>query len=65
MRKQITHAMLSVFLCASGLAQRVEVFGGAQFAPLQSSFNAVGRNTTENFEGKGKNTIQSKSTTRA
>jgi hypothetical protein len=52
--------MLSAFLCASGFAQRVEVFGEAQFARLQSSFNAVERNATANFEGKGKNTAQSR-----
>jgi hypothetical protein len=52
--------MLSAFLCASGFAQRVEVFGEAQFARLQSSFNAVERNATGNFEGKWKNTAQSR-----
>jgi hypothetical protein len=38
----------------------VEVFGEAQFARLQSSFNAVERNATGNFEGKWKNTAQSR-----
>jgi hypothetical protein len=39
-------------LCAPVFAQRVEVFGGAQYEHLQSSYNAVGWNAalTGNFK---------------
>ncbi len=39
-------------LCAPALAQRVEVYGGAQFEHLQSSYNAAGWNAsvTGNFK---------------
>jgi len=39
-------------LCVPAFAQRVEIFGGAQFEHLQSSYNAVGWNVslTGNFK---------------
>jgi hypothetical protein len=42
----------AVVLWAPAFAQRVEIFGGAQFEHLQSSFNAVGWNAslTGNFK---------------
>ena len=60
MRKQVIHAMLCGFLCASGFAQSTEAFGKTQFARLQSSFNAVGRNVTGNIEDTSRNTAQSR-----
>lgn len=59
-RKQVTHAIFSAFLCVSGFAQRVDVFGEAQFTHLQLSCHAVGTNVTGNFEGNGKNSAESK-----
>lgn len=46
MRDQViaTIILLVGFLCGSGFAQRVELFGGAQFEHLQPSYNAVGWN---------------------
>jgi hypothetical protein len=51
MRKQHT-ILLAGVLCAPAFAQRVEIFGGAQFEHLQSSYNAVGWNAslTGNFK---------------
>ena len=47
MRKQVIHTiLLAVMLCAPAFAQRVEIFGGAQFAHLQSSYNTVGWNAS-------------------
>ncbi len=39
-------------MCTPALAQRVEIFGGAQFEHLQTSYNAVGWNAsvTGNFK---------------
>lgn len=44
--------LVATLLCAPALAQRVEIFGGAQFEHLQSSFNAAGWNAslTGNFK---------------
>jgi hypothetical protein len=53
MRKQVTHAILLFgVLCAPAFAQRVEIFGGAQYEHLQSNYNAVGWNAslTGNFK---------------
>ena len=53
MRKQVIYIiLLAGVLCAPALAQRVEIFGGAQFEHLQSSYNAVGWNAslTGNFK---------------
>ena len=53
MRKQVIQMILIVgLLCAPAIAQRVEIFGGAQFQHLQSSYNAVGWNAslTGNFK---------------
>src|SRR4051812_13372479 len=53
MRKQVIHTiLLAGALCAPAFAQRVEIFGGAQFEHLQSSYNAVGWNgsLTGNFK---------------
>jgi hypothetical protein len=42
-RKLVTYTILLVgVLCAPAFAQRVEIFGGAQFEHLQPSYNAVG-----------------------
>src|SRR5438552_545616 len=52
MRKQVIYIiLLAGVLCAPALAQRVEIFGGAQFEHLQSSYNAAGWNAslTGNF----------------
>jgi hypothetical protein len=52
MRKQVIHTiLLAGLLCVPAFAQRVEIFGGAQFEHLQSSYNAVGWNAslTRNF----------------
>jgi hypothetical protein len=48
----ITIIILTAFLCATGRAQRVELFGGAQYEHLQTSYNAVGWNAslTGNFK---------------
>jgi hypothetical protein len=53
MRIYLVHAMLLVgILCLPAWAQRVEIFGGAQFEHLESSYNAVGWNAslTGNFK---------------
>src|SRR5438477_6789378 len=52
MRKLILIALLAGILSAPAFAQRVEIFGGAQFEHLQSSYNAVGWNAsvTGNFK---------------
>jgi hypothetical protein len=53
MKKQVIHTiLLAGLLCAPAFAQRVEIFGGAQFEHLQSSYNAVGWNgsVTGNFK---------------
>ncbi len=53
MRKQLVHTILLVgFLHAPAFAQRVEIFGGAQYEHLQSSYNAIGWNAslTGNFK---------------
>jgi hypothetical protein len=53
MRKQLIHTVLLTWLLsAPAFAQRVEIFGGAQFEHLQSSYNAVGWNAslTGNFK---------------
>ena len=43
MRKQIARAIaLAFLLCAPAFAQRVEIYGGAQFEHLQPSYNAFG-----------------------
>ena len=52
MRKLVIQTiLLAGVLCAPAFAQRVEIFGGAQFEHLQSSYNAVGWDTslTGNF----------------
>lgn len=53
MRIYLVHTMLLVgILCAPAWAQRVEIFGGAQFEHLESAYNAVGWNAslTGNFK---------------
>ena len=53
MTKHVVHVMLLVLLlCAPVLAQKVEIYGGAQFEHLQSSYNAAGWNAalTGNFK---------------
>jgi len=53
MGKQLIHTvLLAGLLCVPAFAQRVEIFGGAQFEHLQSSYNAVGWNAslTGNFK---------------
>jgi hypothetical protein len=52
MKKQIRVVLIVGMLCAGAWAQRVEIFGGAQFEHLQSSYNAVGWNAslTGNFK---------------
>ncbi len=53
MRIYLVHTMLLAgILCAPAWAQRVEIFGGAQFEHLESSYNAVGWNAslTGNFK---------------
>ena len=52
MRKLIRVIVLLAFACAPALAQRVEIYGGAQYEHLQSSYNAVGWNAslTGNFK---------------
>ena len=50
--KKVCIIALSLLLSAPLLAQRVELFGGAQFEHLQSSYNAVGwdASVTGNFK---------------
>src|SRR6478609_11128959 len=52
MRKLIFMSLLAGFLSTPAVAQRVEIFGGAQFEHLQSSYNAAGWNAslTGNFK---------------
>src|SRR5215469_8402400 len=52
MKNQIRVVLVVGMLCAGALAQRVEIFGGAQFEHLQPSYNAVGWNAslTGNFK---------------
>lgn len=53
MRKRlIPTILLAGLLCPPAFAQRVEIFGGAQYEHLQSSYNAVGWNAslTGNFK---------------
>jgi len=52
MRKLIFMSLLAGFLSTPALAQPVEIFGGAQFEHLQSSYNAAGWNAslTGNFK---------------
>jgi hypothetical protein len=52
MSKLIPTILLAGVLCAPVFAQRVEIFGGAQYEHLQSSYNAVGWNAslTGNFK---------------
>ena len=53
MKKLFMHTiLLGGLLCAQAFAQRVEIYGGAQFEHLQSSYNAVGWNgsLTGNFK---------------
>src|SRR5215470_9700301 len=53
MKNMVVLALLiAVILCAPSFAQRVEIFGGAQFEHLQSTYNAVGWNVslTGNFK---------------
>ena len=48
----INTILIAGVLCAPLFAQKVEIFGGAQYEHLQSSYNAVGWNTslTGNFK---------------
>ena len=53
MKKSILYSLLvSALLSLQAFSQRVEIFGGAQFEHLQSSYNAVGWNAslTGNFK---------------
>src|SRR3954466_375928 len=52
MRKLAPAILIAGLMCAPAFAQRVEIFGGAQFEHLQSSYNAVGWNAslTGNFK---------------
>jgi len=52
MKKQIGIILMMGMLCTAAWAQRVEIFGGAQFEHLQNSYNAVGWNAslTGNFK---------------
>jgi hypothetical protein len=53
MKKVVVNTiLLAGVLCASAFAQRVEIFGGAQYEHLQSSYNAVGwdASLTGNFK---------------
>src|SRR5246127_5323708 len=51
-QKTILTLLVAALLCAPTFAQRVEIFGGAQFEHLESSYNAVGWNAsvTGNFK---------------
>jgi hypothetical protein len=48
----INTILIACLLCAPVFAQKVEIFGGAQYEHLQSSYNAVGWNAslTGNFK---------------
>ncbi len=53
MRRQLIRRLLvCTILCAPAVAQRVELYGGAQFEHLQTSYNAMGWNAslTGNFK---------------
>ncbi|HEX4919632.1 MAG TPA: hypothetical protein VFV92_02710 [Candidatus Bathyarchaeia archaeon] len=53
MKKQLLYTIpLLGLLCVNSFAQRVEIFGGAQFEHLESSYNAAGWNAslTANFK---------------
>jgi len=52
MKNRILHTILLAGLLAPAFAQRVEIYGGAQFEHLQPSYNAVGWNAslTGNFK---------------
>ena len=52
MKKTVRNILIAALLCAPAFAQRVEIFGGAQFEHLQPSYNAVGWNAslTGNFK---------------
>jgi len=60
MTKQLIRTILSGLLCASGFAQRVQVFDESHFVNLRSSYNAVGWNTalTGDVEGAWKNVAE-------
>lgn len=51
-KKTILTVLVAALLCAPTFAQRVEIFGGAQYEHLESSYNAVGWNAsvTGNFK---------------
>ena len=46
MTKQIVQTVLLAAILSGSLAQRVELFGGAQFEHLETSYNAVGWNAS-------------------
>src|SRR5215469_18280196 len=50
--KMIRTSLVAILLSVQAFAQRVEIFGGAQFEHLQPSYNAVGWNAslTGNFK---------------
>src|SRR5215475_6176189 len=52
MGKALHTILVATLLCPAAIAQRVELFGGAAFEHLQSSYNAVGWNAslTGNFK---------------
>src|SRR3954467_5305583 len=52
MRKLVPAILIAGLMCAPAFGQRVEIFGGAQYEHLQSSYNAVGWNAslTANFK---------------
>jgi len=53
MNRHLGHiVLLAGLLCTTASAQRVEIYGGAQYEHLQSSYNAVGWNAalTGNFK---------------
>lgn len=59
MRKQVVHVILFGLMCASGFAQRAEIFGEPWRMHLRSSCSIVGCAVrTGNFEGAGKNTVE-------
>jgi hypothetical protein len=51
-KASIRIVLIATILCTPAFAQRVEIFGGAQFEHLQSNYNAVGWNAslTGNFK---------------
>jgi len=52
MKNTMIGPLVAMLLCSTSFAQRVEIFGGAQFEHLQSAYNAVGWNAslTGNFK---------------